>query len=280
MRTLFTLFFLFSFSIVFGQKDTTWFFGSNGKIVQENNSKFKIVVDYKSHSDVEATTYDLIENKWIKALKEKYSKDKTDGYIVKSKSAFGKDEKELVFTPSENGYFNFTEIKAGKTVRIGKTKNEIPLILEGTVYEYYPNGNKKSQSIYNNNELISDNNWLEDGSEYYNNIFYSVDVNPRFKPGEDILKNHIFGDLQKSSVDYSTIKSDVMVGFVVTKDGKAGGFRILEGKDQYINKIILDSFRSLNGEWQPGYLNGHPVNYFQKFPISFTSYPPIWSVQK
>ena len=61
-----------------------------------------------------------------------------------------------------------------------------PLLFEGEVTEFYSNGNKKSISVYKNNELVWNKNWLENGEKYIDNIFYSVDKDLLFTREWDI----------------------------------------------------------------------------------------------
>ncbi|MDA3928458.1 MAG: energy transducer TonB [Prolixibacteraceae bacterium] len=154
-------------------------------------------------------------------------------------------------------------------IRKGETNSIVPLLLEGQVTEYYMNGNVKSISIFEQNQLISNKNWLENGIEYFDNIYYSVDRYPVFVKGNDVLNKHIMHVLKLNRVDYSALTGKLIIGFVVFEDGQIGGFKIVKGINQRVEELVVHALRTLKGDWQPAQLNGKKVRFFQKFPINF-----------
>lgn len=269
MKTIAVIVFIILSTGSFAQKDTTFFFGVNGKIGPDNNPISKKAVEVISSRKIRVKTYDLIQSKWTKAFTETYQKTDPDTYSITFNSRANRKITERKYSPLENGGYKFTEEANNKLVRTGYSKTIAPLILDGTVIEFYGNGNKKSESIYKNNELVSNRNWKEDGTEYYDNIFYSVDKEPSFGPGINYLNEHILKTLKDSQVNYSVISGKIIIGFVVFENGSTGGFRVVKGLNQKLDDVLLQSFSSLVGEWTPAKLNGEPVRFFVQFPINF-----------
>jgi hypothetical protein len=157
----------------------------------------------------------------------------------------------------------------GQVIKKGTAKSVMPLLLQGQVTEFYPGGAKKSVSLYKNNQLISNENWREDGQKYIDNIFYSADVYPTYSLGNKVLNNHIMQCYKNSGLDISTISGSLKVGFVVMEDGSIDGIKILKGLGPKLNETACHAFATLKGQWTPAKLNNKTVRYFQVFPINF-----------
>jgi len=270
MKQFFAIFLLFYSPALFSQNDTVWYFGANGKIGSEDeNVKVRMEVDFKSKKKAVVQSYHFNHGKWKNTVTEKYFETGDNSYRIKYSS--GEDRHVIIrrFSQVENGIYNFAETINDIIRRKGHTKSKIPLILHGEVTEYYSNGQKKSVSVFKANELISNKNWLEDGSEYFDNIFYSVDEEPRFAPGTGYLHQHILNTFEDAQVDISSLSGSIIIGFTVFENGQVGGFRVVDGLHNRLDEIAMKAFRTLFGEWSPARLNDKPVRYFQLFPINF-----------
>lgn len=268
MKTFFTFIFLFISVILYSQTDTTFYFGVNGKIVSDALAKHKKTIEFKSKNKTIVTTFKLNNSDWEETKVEILKKTDDDTYVIIS-GGLKKNTMFRNYVMLDNNTYRFNEVVDDKIKRTGFAKSIIPLILHGEVTEFYANGNKSSVSVYENNELISNKNWLESGKEYYNNVFYSVDNPPFYLPGNNSLHTHILKTLNENNVDYSTIAGEIVVGFVVFEEGKIGGFRIMKGINGSINQLVVNALGSLDGEWQPAKLKSQPVRYFQLFPVNF-----------
>jgi hypothetical protein len=149
------------------------------------------------------------------------------------------------------------------------TTKKVPLIFDGEVTENYNSGKLRSVSDYRNNVLISNKNWLADGTPLPDDIFNSVDKEPLYTAGKTFLYQQIRQAIKDSKFDLLTVEGKMVVGLVITKEGKIGGVQIIKGISQTLNGIIVDAFNKAEGAWEPAVLNGKPVNYFQVVPINF-----------
>lgn len=160
--------------------------------------------------------------------------------------------------------------RGGALVRNGKSSTFLPLHLEGKVIEFYPNGQTKSISYFNNNQLVSNENWLPDGSKYIDSIFYSVNEEPVFIPGEKFFKTSILDYLSESDIILDEFEDEVLIGWVVMETGEMDGVIALEGKSAELNQAIVDAVSQVPGRWQPAILEGDTVRYFMTMPLTIS----------
>jgi hypothetical protein len=250
------------------QCDTTYFFGVNGKVC-DIKPEVKKDITYISDKVISIETSHIKDGKWYLALSEKIKKvDENEFKIhIEGHNFSGRIVRE--FEKLDNKEYKFTDWLNKRVIRTGKTSSRIPLFFNGEVIEYYKNGIKKSLSVYKNNQLVSNKNWLKSGDPYIDNVFYSVDQEPSYKMGMPILHASLRNAFENSSVDISQLHGRIMVGFVVMEDGSIDGIRIEEGLNQKLNQVVLDAFLNFRVGWQPGQLNGNVVRYYQLFPINF-----------
>jgi len=189
-------------------------------------------------------------------------------YSIQSKTPDTKSFGEISFKENPEGLFSFTQTKEGKLFRTGFTKSMIPLNLQGQVKEYYPNGNLKSESIYKNNELISNKNWNKDGSKYIDNIFYSVNKQPEYFAGNEAITQSIMKAYEDYKIDFFKITGKLVIGFVILEDGTTTGFRIEQGIHPGLDTLTMNSLEALNGKWTPALLNGEKVKFYKTFPVN------------
>lgn len=254
---------------VFSQSDKTIFFGVNGKTSDIQKKDVQKEIKYRSNKKISVKTYKANEKDWVPIYTEKISVDNDSVYQIKMKGDEFSGKIRRVFEQKGDNLWKFTDWLGETIKRTGLTRSKIPLILEGEVTEFYPLGRIKSISQYKNNELISNKNWLPNGDRTVDDIFYSVDKEPGFRPGLQALHNHVMQTFKKYNFDFSTVEGRIVVGFIVETDGTIDGIRIIKGIAPTVNQISLNAFATLEGEWIPAKLDDREVNYLQVFPINF-----------
>ncbi len=167
------------------------------------------------------------------------------------------------------GTFLFSDGTLNQVVRKGTSSRKLPLHLEGKVTEYHPNGEVKSISTYRDNQLVTNENWLPDGSRYIDSIFYSADIEPEYLMGPEFFNNYLLQRIAGSKIDLSQIEDEVVIGWVIMETGHLTGVIALEGKIRKFNQFLVDLITELPGEWEPARLNGAPVRYFMSIPLNF-----------
>lgn len=267
-KYLFILIFTLPY-IVFSQTDTTYYFGTNGKVSKTENAKIRKQIKYISLKKVKVVTSKLNDENWQFLFSEdiKVVNDSTLNIRIKGNEFSGRISRR--FEKQENGTYKFTDRLKGKIKRIGNSKTKMPLIFDGEVTEFYEDGKIKSISQYKNNELFTNKNWLSSGEKDIDDIFYSVDREPLFKNGTENLNQHILKTFKDAKVEFASIGGQMVIGFVVRTNGQIGGVRIVKGITGHVNAVALHAFNTIMGNWEPAKIDTRDVNYFQLFPINF-----------
>lgn len=269
IRLSFLLSLLFITSSVYSQKESTIYIGTNGRITSLKNAFYKQKITIKSQKKTTIQTFSLNNSNWDKISKDQYKKVNDSTYRIRENGEEFTGTIYRTFQEQPDKSFIFKDKLKNVLVREGTAKSIVPLLLQGEITEYYRNGNTKSISIYDNNELISNKNWNVSGKKYIDNLFYSVDNYPTYIPGTEVLNEELIKAFKDAGIDFSTISGSIIIGFTVMEDGKMEGIKIIKGLGPTINSIALDTFANLKGEWTPAKLNNNTVRCYKVFPINF-----------
>ncbi|MEN8229913.1 MAG: hypothetical protein ABFS38_17265 [Bacteroidota bacterium] len=254
-----------------GGQEGNYCFGPNSKPVEqlEDAVTYK-EVKRRSAKKYKIGTYHKLGDQWVRTKKEKIKIQGSGSQTIfyNASSLFPK----RIYREMEEispGEYLFKESTLTSTVRTGTSTSFLPLHLEGVVTEYHPNGAVKSKSVYNDNQLISNENWLNDGSKYIDTIFYSVDKEPEYQMGDDFFKGFLINKIAESKLDLTQIEDQVVIGWVVMENGKINGVIALKGKSRQLNQLLVNTIMELPGYWTPAILDGKKVRYFMSIPLNF-----------
>lgn len=215
-------------------------------------------------------TFQLIQGQWKQVKKEKIKlkgEKKQTLYYYANTWFPKKIYREYELTgPSE---FQFTESTLQNPIRSGTSTSYLPLHLEGLLTQYHPNGKLKSKSVFRDNQLVSNENWLSDGSKYIDSIFYSVDEEPEYQMGDEFFKSFLISKLEQSKIDLTQIQDEVVIGWVVMEDGTLDGIITTKGKSRQLNEYLVNIIKELPGTWTTAKLNGTTVRYYMSIPLNF-----------
>jgi hypothetical protein len=268
MKRLYTIIIFIIPLFVLGQKSETIWLGPNGSL-DPVSKVMKKEVEFRNKRKALIKTYQVGSGPEKLLFTEHVSIKNPYEFRIRVRGQGFSESLTRTFKINSDGMLRFTDHQDGRVRRTGSTSSKLPLILQDTVREYYPKGNKKSVSVYLNNELVSNRNWKETGESYIDDIFFSVEEEPLFKPGTFILHHHIMNTFKNSLLDMSQLEGRLIVGFVIMETGDIDGIKIEQGLVPEINELAKKAFSSLNGEWKPARLNGENVRYYQLFPINF-----------
>lgn len=270
IRTMSLLTVVLMATSLYSQEESILYLGINGKVTSADQA---IQMQKTTVLDKYCTVNNFVrkDSTWEKVYSEQSKKLNDSTYRIKGSGENHLGTTIRTFKRKSEGTWQFTDAVNSQVGRTGTCQSLFPLVLHGEVTEYFPNGNKKSVSTYKNNELLSNMNWLENGDQYIDNIFYSVDSEPTFNPGMKVLHQHILKGFEDAGINTSSVSGSLIIGFVVMEDGNIGGIRIVQGLGTNVNEAVYNSFMTLPlmGKWTPARLNGHPVRSFQIFPINF-----------
>ncbi|MFW6223220.1 MAG: hypothetical protein ACOC3T_06380 [Bacteroidota bacterium] len=252
------------------QQDTTYYYQANYRPTDNiEQARFYKHVIPKNSRIVRVNTFVRFENEWRKTRSERIKVLNDSDQKIRITQGIKKPEKiSRKFTKQPQGDYLFHEYKDGNLIRSGITKSRLPLLLDGEVKVYYANGKLKSKSMYVNNQLKENENWLPDGSKYIDNIFYAVDEIPEYKLGQQHLSNFVIQSLKNKNVGFEQYHATIVLGWVVTPAGEMEGVHVIEGDYASLNKKLVSTFQELPGKWEPAKLDGKEVKYFMRFPVN------------
>ena len=102
-------------------------------------------------------------------------------------------------------------------------------------------------------------------------IYAVADVMPEYSEGMKAFSNHIQLELAYlDSVDPHDLESgQVMVSFVVNKDGSLSEMKVVRGINEWQDKAALQAIKSAPSKWNPGMDQGKPVNVKLTYPVRY-----------
>jgi hypothetical protein len=269
IRTLLVSLIVF-FSALHCSGQEIYYYGANMKPLNSENEALLVKeVTKKSDKKYVIETRVLVSSAWVDAEQQKIRIDKDGTLRIRTK-----DERIFprrifrTISRSVPGQYAFEETAKKQKIRSGTSSNFLPLLLEGYVTEYHNNDIEKSVSIYENNQLQSNQNWRPDGSPYIDSIFYSTDKEPVYRPGVANFHSSLLQQLGEAKINLDEFDDDVVIGWVVMETGQIDGVIPLKGKSEELNQILVESIARIPGHWEPAVLNGKPVRYFMSIPLT------------
>jgi hypothetical protein len=258
-------------------QDTNYYYGVNDKIV----GNLEAARNYKNVRKRSGKCYSIksfsrTDGTWTLVRSEKARKKRNGIYQFRYReSTFFPRFFRRTLLGEQNGIFRFRETNRKTLLREGGSLTQIPLHLQGKVIEYRDDGSVKSESIYRENQLVSNTYWKKDGALLAENVFFNVHKPPQFLPGDRYLKDYIIHKIAEEKLPVTQIQDELLIGWVVTDKGEIGNVVILKGRVESVNNFFLETIRSLPGQWEPAELDGRKVNYFVTMPVSFTNTVPM-----
>jgi hypothetical protein len=259
------------FSLESMGQEGIYYYGANSKpVTQLSDAVFYKEVKKKSESKYVIEKHQVKEGSWKKVGKEKVKigSDGNQTIHYNDNTIFSKKFYRSMEKVGPGAYL-FKESTLNGEIRNGTSTALLPLHLEGNVVEYHPNRELKSRSVYHDNQLISNENWLSNGTKYIDSLFYSVDQEPEYQMGDNFFKNYLIKNLEKSKIDMTQIEDLVLLGWVVMENGELIGAITLSGKSRQLNEFLVKTISEMPGYWTPALLDGVAVRYFMSIPLNF-----------
>jgi len=254
-----------------GMGQEIYYYGANDRPVNSpDESLFSKEINRKSQIRYELINRVRTNDTWMVAERQKI-KVQSEGRLkirIKGERFFPTKIKREI-SKSEPELYYFEETWGEITRRTGTSSNYLPLHLEGQVNEFHKNGRKKSVSMFRDNQIMSNQNWLPDGTPYIDSIYYSADQNPEFMPGQEFFRDYLMQQIKNSKINLEEYEDRVVIGWVVMENGEIDGVIALEGKSLTLNQLLVDIIAQIPGAWEPAVLDGHPVRYFMSIPLNF-----------
>ena len=266
---------ILAFCTLVSAQDNIYYYGVNGRITDEGGSPIYQHKVWLTPSGYKTKVYVTSSEGWKKIHTERTGVKK-DGQLnirFRHNTFFPHVYKRYTKEIGVSQYY-FRDEKGKDTLRMGSASSLVPLHLHSVVTEYYKGGGLKSKAIYHHNELQSNENWNEDGTEYINNYYYSADQMPIYLNGHMAMWDYVLQRMKEEAFPLHEVEDEIIVGGVVMENGRLEGVRILKGKVKSVNAFFTDVFSNLPGKWQPAELNGEVVRCFIRIPINLIDNTP------
>ncbi len=278
MKSLLLILFCISITLLtWSQEYSTYYYGANGEII-DSTSKVLVYNGIKLNKNGSATvkTYRKTSTGWMDTRIERIGKEKKGIRTIRYREGtfFARFYKREMKQINPNSY-SFKDYKGSRTLKKGYSSTQIPLHYDGVVTRYYTDGIAASESDYQNNYLISNRNWNQDGSSYINNIHYSADKAPVHPFGESFIQSFITTQMTEKEFPLNEVEDELLIGFVIMETGELEGVRILKGKVASVNQFFIETMEALPGLWEPARLDGKKVRYFITMPVSLKNDTPL-----
>ncbi len=251
----------------------TFYYGVNNKpVVSETQAVIIKELHHKSESKYVLTTRIRSTKQWIEAERQKI-RILNDGILrirIPGEGFFPKIIDREINLLDHHSFYAFEESNKGNLIRTGTSSSYLPLHLDGIITEYHPNGIEKSVSVFQNNQLMSNQNWLSDGTSYIDSIIYSADKEPVYQPGVAYFHSYLLQQIGELKINLDEYDDKVVIGWVVMENGSIDGVIALEGKSDQLNQLLVEIIARIPGEWEAAILDGKPVRYFMSIPLNIT----------
>lgn len=148
---------------------------------------------------------------------------------------------------------------ASPLIRLWKFAAILPIT--AVLFVAFSNNNAVATSISNNNIIAADSSKK------------SVEVMPDFKGGMDGLMKFMSENIKyPKKAKKEKIQGQVFISFLVDKQGKVSGAKVLKGIDgnSGCNEEALRVVKSSSGKWTAGQKNGKPIKAEMVLPVTFS----------
>ncbi len=254
-------------------QDTTYYYGSDFGITSDKETaKYRRDVNYRFAGRKEIVTYQLEQGEWLRIRKDKIIPRNDTLLLIKRKTeSYWSDRIKRSFYPAENDLWYFRDKEGRNLLMEGTASSLAPLHIQDTLRTYYEKNRLKSVAIYNDNRMVSNQYWLPTGEKYYDNLHHFVDKEPEHNLGNVHFRAYMLQGIKESKIDLTQISDQVVIGWVIMKDGSTAGFHTISGVYSQLNKTLIQLIQQMPGEWQPAMLDGNPVRYYMKLPFNFSA---------
>lgn len=274
MKSLFLLLsFVFLFQLGYSQTDTIIYYKANNKPALGKEDAIRYIsIKKKKENKFKISTFFKNEDKWTKSFNDRVVSFENDSVIIIKSEFEGLSTNRFiyrVFKSLGSGFHIKDYDRKGNLLTEGLSRNLIVPHWEGQVTSYYKSGKLRAINRYKNNQVQSNEVWMNWGKLHLKNVFEIVDVMPKFRTGERDLERYL-----ESSVQYPRICQEngitgcVVVSFIVDENGDVIHEHIRKSVDQYLDAEALRVIRS-TPKWAPGKLDGKAVKVSYSMPVNF-----------
>lgn len=138
---------------------------------------------------------------------------------------------------------------------------------EGTHLVYFPNNSIKREDFYVKNERTTEKCYALDGSD---TAYYEFLKMPEYPGGDEKLVAFLASNVKYPAASkYKNIQGFLVVGFVVSEDGKISDLKVIRSLSEDTDAEAL-RVTSMIERFEPGMLDGKKVTMQYNLPFRFS----------
>ncbi|WP_276088092.1 energy transducer TonB [Pedobacter sp. JY14-1] len=184
----------------------------------------------------------------------------------KSSSKENSSYYRVIKTAALNKYDVEDYYSSGKIQMKGTYSSLAPEVKTGVFTWYYENGNKKTETNYEDNKSRGFKSWLENGEEDKRE-FVSLEKQPTFPGGMSNFYKYIAENFRYPRDLSSRPKGVIKISFIVDKDGTISDVYAFEGVHPLLDAEAVRVVEN-SPKWEPGIQFGKAVRVKYNVPIS------------
>ncbi|MDL2262747.1 energy transducer TonB [Bacteroidales bacterium OttesenSCG-928-I21] len=178
-----------------------------------------------------------------------------------------------IYKQQNDSVFSFVDYEDNSVTQKGFALNLLPLVYHGKIDDYYKNGNKRFEAIYEYNRLISNLRWKENGEKDIDNVFNleQVEIEPKYTKGS--LAEYIRKELKyPEEALRKRIEGRVILQLIIMEDGSVDGIKVLKSVDPLLDAEAIKVAKLTSKKWTSGKIGNVPVRVAFNVPINFKLY--------
>ena len=270
MKILFSLTFIFYSIVGASQNDTIIYFSKlNREVKSSTDAQYYNEIKVDKRGNISQKLFQLKDKKWISVYESRIHKENDTSFSYYS--ILNKKEKNIrSFCKTDSGYY-LRDYQNSRLVDEGFSKTIFPEIKGGPWKTYNPSdGRLISEGIFIDNQLITNRNWLPDGS-CIKDVFTYVDKQFEYEGGEEMLLKYIAVNTNyPEAARDNNITGRVIVRFILMSDGSIKGIEFIQRANYLLEVEALRVINSIpKSNWKPAEINGQKVNTPILIPVSF-----------
>jgi protein TonB len=254
------------------QENRTIYFTANGTIVNSTIEAHFYQNIYKTKKGFDSETYGKKDDAWELDLRRKLIfKNDTTLKITTYQEGSAPSKTIRTIKQTSDSLFVFHDYKKNILISEGTSKSIYPIIKHGEIKNYYyQSGKLKSVVQYENNKLLSNERWKENGDKDISNVYSYADIMPMYINSLDDFRAYVQYNIRANElVQKKKVEGKTLVEFVIMENGSVNGINILKKTnptvDQHLERIIQQS----SSDWTPGLIDNKPVRVRYVLPVNF-----------
>ncbi|MDD3039222.1 energy transducer TonB [Bacteroides sp.] len=156
-----------------------------------------------------------------------------------------------------------------KRVENYQVYNEKQRIRNGNLVQFYPDGKRRREEIYDKDQCVEGKLWAEDGSELPFKPYYKA---PEFPGGKMNFARKLAATIQyPSEARQQKIEGRVILQFIIDLEGRITNPEVLVSAHPILDEAALNTIKKVSKKsvWTPAKIEGESIPTYCVMPAHF-----------